>query len=161
MATDFVRSLQDLLRGLDQAGSDDGHAPANAISAKHILDAETAHRRKWFARFAAERVMPLLRHAVQAVERTGGVASCRLNEGGDALTAELVIIPPRLPKGAPPPRLSISTAPGERALAIDYTGTFPGTGATGGFGAEIDFDTIYPSQVEDKILDFVALATGA
>jgi hypothetical protein len=159
MPTDFVRSLQDLLRGLDQTGAT--HTHAGTATAKHILDAETAHRRKWFARFAADRVMPLLRHAAQAVEQTGGIADCRLNEGGDALTAELVIIPPNLPKGAPPPRLSISVAPGERALAVDYTGTFPGAGATGGFGSEIDFDTIYPSQVEEKIIDFVALATGA
>ena len=34
-------------------------------------------------------------------------------------------------------------------------------GATGGFGAEIDYDTIYLSQIEEKVLDFVALATGA
>lgn len=159
MPTDFIRSLQELLRGLDRTEA--AHTRDDAATAKHILDAESAHRRKWFARFAGHRVMPLLRHAAQAVEHTGGIASCRLNDGGDALTAELVIVPPNLPKGAPPPRLSISVAPGERALAIDYTGTFPGAGATGGFGAEIDFDTIYPSQVEDKILDFVALATGA
>jgi hypothetical protein len=120
MATDFVRSLQDLLRGLDQTGPD----ACRCCTAKHILDAETAHRRKWFARFAAERVMPLLKHAAQAVEQTGGTANCRRNAGGDALTAELVIVPPNLPKGAPPPRLSISAAPGARALASDYTG-FP------------------------------------
>ena len=159
MSADFVRSLQELLRGLDNAGS--GAVPVNAATAKHILDAETAHRRKWFARFAAERVMPLLRHAAQAVAQTGGTANCRLNEAGDALSAELVIVPANLPKSAPPPRLSISVAPGERALAVDYTGTFPGAGPYGGFGAEIDFDTIYPSQIEEKILDFVALATGA
>ena len=70
-------------------------------------------------------------------------------------------MPRNLPEGAPPPRLAISVAPGERALAVDYTGTFPYAGASGGFGAEIDYDTIYPSQVEEKILDFVALATGA
>ena len=46
-------------------------------------------------------------------------------------------------------------------MAVDYTGTFPYVGATGGFGAEIDYDTIYLSQIEEKVLDFVALATGA
>jgi hypothetical protein len=46
-------------------------------------------------------------------------------------------------------------------LMVEYTGTFPGVGATGGFGAEVDYDAIYPSQVEEKILDFVALAAGA
>ena len=70
-------------------------------------------------------------------------------------------MPRNLPKGAPPPRLAISATPGERTLAVDYTDTFPHAGAAGSFGAEIDYDTIYPSQVEEKILDFVALATGA
>ena len=157
MASDFVRSLEGVLRGVAKPP-----APQPAIaSAKDVRDAESAHRREWFARFAADRVMPLLRHTVEAVEKIGGKASCRLNQAGDGLAAELVIIPPHLPQGAQPPRLSISAAAGERALAIDYTGTFPYAGVTGGFGAEIDYDTIYPSQVEDKILDFVALATGA
>ena len=157
MPTDFVRSLERLLCGVGQVVPTHVDLP----TAKYMLDAENAHRRKWFARFAGERVMPLLAHTVQAVEQTGASATCRLNEGGDALTAELVIVPPHLPQGAPPPRLSISAAPGERALAIDYTGTFPHVGVTGGFGAEVDYDAIYPSQVEEKILDFVALATGA
>jgi hypothetical protein len=157
MTTDFVNSLQGLLRGLDKTEP----APGEAAKAKHMLDAESAHRRMWFARFAAERVMPLLAHTVKAVEQTGATATCRLNDTGSTLAAELVIVPPHLPKGALPPRLSISAAAGERALAIDYTGTFPRAGAAGGFGAEIDYDTIYPSQVEEKILDFVALATGA
>jgi hypothetical protein len=53
-------------------------------------------------------------------------------------------------------------APGdERPLEIEYTGNFPGIGIDGGFGAEIDYDAIYPDQLEEKILDFVALATGA
>lgn len=157
MASDFARSLEGMLRSLDKKVA----AKPDASTARQALDAENSHRRKWFAHFAAERVMPLLTQTVEAVERNGGTANCRLNEAGDALAAELVIVPPHLPAGAPPPRLSISAAAGERALGIDYTGTFPGAGVGGGFGAEIDYDSIYPSQVEDKILDFVALATGA
>lgn len=156
MALDFVRSLEGVLRSLDKH-----EAPQpEAVTAKHLLDAESSHRRKWFARFAAERVMPLLTQTVEAVEKNGGTANCRLSEG-NTLAAELVIVPRNLPEGVQPPRLSISAAPGERAVAVDYTGTFPYAGVTGGFGAEIDYDAIYPSQVEEKILDFVALATGA
>jgi hypothetical protein len=47
---------------------------------------------------------------------------------------------------------------GEPLLMIEYTGSFPHVGATGGFGAEIDFDSIHPIQLEEKILDFVELA---
>lgn len=157
MASDFIRSLETVLRGLGRRQP----AEPDAARAKQLRDAESAHRRKWFVWFAVERVMPLLTQAVQAIEQTGGTAHCRLNEAGDTLAAELVIVPARLPIGAQPPRLSISATSGERAVAIDYTGTFPFVGAAGGFGAEIDYDTIYPSQVEEKILDFVALATGA
>jgi hypothetical protein len=157
MTHDFVRSLEGVLRSLGKR-----EAPvAGAAPAQRALDAEAAHRRKWFAQFAAERVMPLLKHTVEALEKNGGTATCRLNEQGEALAAELVIVPRHLPEGVQPPRLTISAAPGERAVAVDYTGTFPYVGATGGFGAEIDYDMIYPSQVEEKILDFVALATGA
>jgi hypothetical protein len=133
----------------------------NRPASPTAAEVESSHRREWFAQFAAERLMPLLGQAVVTVEKTGGTANCRLNDKGETLAAELVVVPPNLPKGAPPPRLAISAAPGERALAVDYTGTFPGAGATGGFGGEIDYDTIYPSQAEEKILEFVALATGA
>jgi hypothetical protein len=157
VASNFVRSLEGVLRSLDKH-----EAPApDAAKAQQALDAESTHRRKWFARFAAERVMPLLKHTVEAVEKNGDRATCRLNKQGEAVAAELVIVPRHLPEGARPPRLTISAAAGERAVAIDYTGTFPYAGVTGGFGAEIDYDMIYPSQVEEKILDFVALATGA
>ena len=57
--------------------------------------------------------------------------------------------------------MTVYAAEGERPLMIEYTGTFPHAGVTGGFGAEIDFDPIFSSQVKEKILDFVALATGA
>ena len=155
MTFDFVRSLEGILRTLKNS------EPPPLAAAKHVRDAESSHRREWFARFAAERVMPLLAQTVDAIEKDGGSASCRLNDNGETLAAELVIVPRNLPKGAPPPRLAISAASGERAVAVDYTGTFPFAGATGGFGAEIDYDSIYPSQVEEKILDFVTLATGA
>jgi hypothetical protein len=156
MASEFVRSLEGVLRNLER------NEPATAAAAaKHVLEAETSHRRKWFTRFAAERVMPLLAQAAEAIEKNGGAASCRLNDKGESLAAELVIVPRNLPSGAIPPRLSISAVAGERALAVDYTGTFPAVCASGGFGTEVDYDTIFPSQVEDKILDFVALATGA
>jgi hypothetical protein len=157
MTNDFVRSLEGVLRSLDKQEA----LVPNAAPARRAVAPEAAHRRKWFAQFAAERVMPLLKHTVEAVEKNGGAATCRLNEQGETLSAELVIIPRHLPEGARPPRLAISAAQGERAVAIDYTGTFPYAGATGGFGAEIDYDMIYPGQVEEKILDFVALATGA
>jgi hypothetical protein len=57
--------------------------------------------------------------------------------------------------------LTLYAAEGDRPLMVEYTGTFPHAGATGGFGAEIDFDPIFSSQVTEKILDFVALAIGA
>ncbi len=157
MASDFARSLEGVLRHLDKQVA----AHRGVATAKQARDMESAHRRDWFARFARERIMPLLRETVEAVEQKGGSGKCRLIQGGGTLAAELIIEPPHLPEGAPPPRLSISPAPGERAVAVDYTGTFPYVGADGGFGSEIDYDTIYPSQVEDKILDFVTLATGA
>jgi len=49
----------------------------------------------------------------------------------------------------------------DRPLLVEYTGNFPGVGATGGYGAEIDYDTVYPSQLEEQILGFVKLAIGA
>ena len=157
MSPDSTRSPESVLRGLKGKEPD---AP-DAAAAKQALDLEAQHRREWFARFASERLLPMLRQVVDEIGKTGGSANCRLNDAGEALAAELVIVPPNLPKGARPPRLAISAATGERALAIDYTGTFPYVGATGGYGAEIDYDTIYPSQIDEKLLDFVALATGA
>lgn len=165
MAPDFARSLEGVLRRFDRriaAPAKPGPTPGSTpVSAKDARESEAAYRRGWFARFANNRVMPRLQATVEAVEHKGASAQCRLFQNGQMLTAELVIVPPHLPEGAPPPRLSISAAPGDRAVAIDYTGTFPFVGPDGGFGAEIDYDTVYPSQVDDKILDFVTLATGA
>ena len=122
-------------------------------------DVDPARRQKWFAEFAAEKVMPLLTRTAKSIEVNGGKANCRLDENEGRLAAELVIMPRLLPAGASPPQLSISAAEGPRPLAIDYTGTFPHSGATGGFGAEIEYDTAQPSQLEEKVAAFVALAT--
>ena len=157
MPSDFTRSLADVLRNLGTASD----TSSDVVAVKQDREAENLQHKHWFARFAAEQVMPLLNHTVEAIEKKGGTASCRLDDQNDRLAAELVIVPRDLPPGARAPRLTISAAPGERPLAIDYTGTFPFVGATGGFGAEIDYDTVYPTQIEEKILDFVALATGA
>lgn len=105
--------------------------------------------------------MPLLTHTVEALQERGILAHSRLNESSGELAAELVIVPPELPPGARPPRLAITASFGPRGLAIDYTGTFPHAGAEGGFGAEIGYDTIYTSELEQQILEFVRIATGA
>jgi hypothetical protein len=105
--------------------------------------------------------MPLLDEVAAAAREHGAHATSRIAEVNGQLAAELVIVRGRLPKGARPPRLTVyATEEGERPLMIEYTGTFAHVGATGGFGAEIDFDPIYPSQLEEKILDFVELACG-
>ena len=156
MSSDFIRSLEGVLRSLDTPGT----ASPDTATAEQEREAENLQRRHWFAHFAKEHLMPLLHHTVEAIEKKGGTASCRLDEQNESPAAELVIVPRDLPHGARPPRLIISAAPGERPLAVDYTGTFPFVGATGGFGAEIGYDKVYPTQVDEKILDFVALATG-
>jgi hypothetical protein len=127
---------------------------------RHIYTppSDPARRQKWFAGFAAEKVMPLLTQTVKSIELHGGKATCRLNENDGRLSAELVVIPRHLPAGARPPQLTISAAEGPRPLAIDHTGTFPRSGATGGFGAEIEYDTIHSSQLEEHVRTFVALA---
>ena len=80
---------------------------------------------------------------------------------GDVCVAEPVIVPPQLPPGARAPQLTIAAAPGPRGLSIEYTGTFPGTGAKGGYGAEVQYDTIYTDELEAHISEFVRLATEA
>lgn len=124
-------------------------------------ESEADRRRKWFAQYAAKRVMPMLKQTAKAVKKHGGDASCRLGDCDGRLAAELVIVPPYLPSDARPPRLMVLAAIGEEPLMVEFTGTFPYTGAAGGFGAEVDYDAIFPSQLEEQVLDFVALATGA
>jgi len=123
------------------------------------VESDPALRQKWFAGLAAQKIMPLLTRTAKSAEANGVKASCRLKENNGRLAAELVIVPRRLPAGARPPQLTISAAEGPHSLAIDYTGTFPHSGATGNFGAEIEYDTIQPSQLENKVVAFVALAT--
>src|SRR5271155_725465 len=157
MTNDFSRALEAILQRADPPPRREGKAaPATAAVKNHA-----ERRSEWFAKFAAEKVMPLLREVTQTVEKHGATATCRLGEENGHLAAELVIVPKGLPRGALPPRLTVYAAEGERPLMIEYTGTFPHAGGTGGFGAEIDFDPIFSSQVKEKILDFVALATGA
>jgi hypothetical protein len=129
-----------------------------------------ADRQEWFVQFANERVIPLLQLAAQDAEKRGCSATVRLFEAGGRLVAELQAIPPGLPPGAPPPRLTVTTArpprlqnapsTHDRPLLVEYTGTFPGVGATGGFGGEVDYDSIYPSRLEEKVIGFLDLATG-
>jgi hypothetical protein len=153
MSAGFTRSLEAVL-----ARTDADSPPAKAT----VRPQDAAERsRKWFAKFAEKRVMPLLAEAAQAAEKYGVTATFRLHETEGRLTAELVVIPRHLPQGIRPPRLTVYAPGDERPLEIEYTGTFPGIGVDGGFGSEVDYDAIYPAQLEEKILEFVALATGA
>ncbi|HUO00224.1 MAG TPA: hypothetical protein VMU69_28800 [Bradyrhizobium sp.] len=104
--------------------------------------------------------MPLLDDVAETARAHGAEATSRLADVNGQLAAELVIVRGFLPKDARPPRLTVYATDGEPPLMIEYTGTFPHVGATGGFGAEIDFDPIYPIQLEEKVLDFVELACG-
>lgn len=153
MSAGFTRSLEAVLACFNPSSS-----PAKVT----VRPQDAADRsRKWFAKFAEKRVMPLLVEVAQVAEKHGVTATSRLHESEGRLTAELVLIPRHLPQGARPPRLTVYAPGDERPLEIEYTGTFPGIGIGGGFGAEIDYDAIYPAQLEEKILEFVALATGA
>lgn len=157
MENAFIRSVEELLRGFGK-GKEPRETPASEPA--HPLEDRAQDRREWFARFAEEQIIPRLQQSVISVERHGAPAQCTLKDYDGALAAELVIYPPGLSAGAKPPRLTIRLADGDRPLAVDYTGTFPHSGATGGFGAEIDYDLIYPSQLEEQILGFIALAVG-
>lgn len=121
---------------------------------------ETRHRR-WFAGFAEQHLLPLLTETVQSLERRGVKAQCRLVRDGDTVAGEMIVVPPGLPPRAAPPRLTVAAAPAPRGLVVDYTGTFPNAGAEGGFGAEVQYDTIYTDELPTSIAEFVALATGA
>lgn len=154
----FCRALDRLLHGFGERRPPE---PAAAASSPPDSESAASRRERWFAGFAEQRVMPLLRQTADAIERRDGVARCWLDDSDGTLRARLEITPPGLPEGAHPPRLTISVADKDHLLAIDYTGTFPGAGASGGFGAEIDYDTIRPGQLEEEILNFVACATGA
>jgi hypothetical protein len=159
MTDAFSRAVEAILRRTDPAPA---RSPkVEPTSAKSDMRDASEHRRKWFADFAETRVLPLLIQVAALTEKHGASATTKLAETDGQLVAELTIVPRRLPNGAKPPRLAIyATSDGDRPLMVEYTGTFPHVGATGGFGGEIDYDPIFTSQLEEKILDFVALATG-
>lgn len=125
-------------------------------------------RVEWFAHFAPATVMPLLERACQDLQRRGYPANARLDESTGRLIAELEVVLPGLPAGARPPRLAVTAArpprpqnrSHDRPLLIEFTGTFPSAGATGGFGGEIDYTTIYPTQLEEKVVEFLDMATA-
>lgn len=143
-----------------------GDDAASAAAQRHVAD---DHRRQWFATFAPAEVMPLLERAARYLKRRGMTATASLGEHDGRLVAELRVLPRGLPAGAPPPRLLVtasrsprlSAAPAthERPLLVEYSGTFPHAGATGGFGAEIDYDTILPEQLREQVNGFIALVT--
>ena len=125
-------------------------------------------RAAWFAGFAPATILPLLERAARDLQRRGYRASARLTEGSGRLIAELEAVPPGLPAGARPPRLAITASrpprqqnpSPDRPLLIEFTGTFPHAGASGGFGGEVDYTTIYPAQLEEKVADFLDMATA-
>ncbi|MBV9827898.1 MAG: hypothetical protein JO001_19885 [Alphaproteobacteria bacterium] len=122
---------------------------------------DVQHRQDWFAQIVDERVVPLLQRAADQATQHGSTAEClkKTDEIGPA--AELIISPPGLPARAQPPRLTIRPAPGgQRPLSIDIAGTFPNAGIEGGFGAEIEYDSVYPDQLDEQILRFLTLALG-
>jgi len=124
-------------------------------------DDEIAARRKaWFTSLVTERIMPMLDRAAEVAKRHGMAASTRIIEAEHRLEAELTLIIPGLPPRARPPRLIIYLATDDPPLMVEYTGTFPGIGATGGFGAEIDYVQAHVNELEEKIVDFLDMAAG-
>jgi hypothetical protein len=152
MASKFTAALDTILRH--------GDSPPVSTPAVPPVERPAQHRQEWFATLAATEIMPLLNEAAAAARTHGADATARLTNENGHLAAELVIVRGTLPHGARPPLLTIYATDDVRPLMIEFTGTFPHVGATGSFGAEVDFDPIYPSQLEEKILDFVRLATG-
>ena len=145
---------------------------SNEAAAKSQTQAQDggAGGQERFARFAQEHVMPLLRDAAQAASKAGCSATARLRDADGRLVAQLEVVPPGLPGQARPPLLTIAAArrgrrenagwTQDRALLVEYTGTFPGVAQGGGFGAEVDYDTVNPGQLQEKVDAFVRLATG-
>ncbi len=158
MNSEFARSLDHVLGGVGRNTAP--QRPAPQPKPKAAPQTPDSRHRKWFAHFAADRVMPLLTHTVEALKARGITARCGLLENGEEVTAELVITPPGLPAGERPPRFAAAAAPGTRGLAIDYTGTFPAAGPEGGFGAEVTYDTVYTSELEEQLIEFVRKAVG-
>ena len=161
MDSDFTKSLERVLGGGRHEPPRPEPVQARPAQAKDAAATPEARHRKWFAAHAREHVLPLLTHTVEALKRRGFVASCRLVESGDEVVGELVLVPAGLPPHAKPPRFTVAAAPGTQGLAIEYTGTFPHAGPEGGFGAEITYDTVYTSELEEQLLEFVRIAVGA
>lgn len=157
MTPDFCSTLEGILRRTDRRLVRKEPNPAPVAVLPSVA---TDRRRQWFSKLAMKTIMPLLDEVAETARAHGAEATARLAEVNGRPAAELVIVRGLLPKGARPPRLTVYATDSEPPLMIEYTGTFPHVGATGGFGAEIDFDPIYPIQLEEKILDFVELACG-
>lgn len=124
-----------------------------------------------FARYAGEHVMPLLRQTAQDLAKRGFPATARLHDADGRLVAQLEVRPPGLPATARPPLLTVAAArhgrrettggSEDRLLLVEFTGTFPGAGAGGGFGAEVEYDTVNQRQLAERIDAFARLAAGA
>jgi hypothetical protein len=160
MTDEFFRSLEAVLHRVNRSQS--SSPPVTAIAKRKAPDADelAARRQKWFAGVVNEQVMPLLKKTAEAAQNHGATAVTRLGDADGRLTAELTANFGDLPKGANPPRLTCYLADGEPPIMVEFTGTFPHVGALGGFGAEIDYDPVYPSQIEEKILEFIRLVSG-
>ncbi len=156
MPSEFAQTLENLLRGRHAGPRPQRQAPP----AEPAADSLERRHREWFAKFAADEIMPRLTHTVDVLKRRGIAAHCRLTRQGDVTAAELVIEPAGLPQSAAPPRLTIAAASGERGLSIECTGTYPEAGAEGGFGAEVVYDTVYTSELDEQILEFIRMATA-
>jgi hypothetical protein len=125
------------------------------------MEHDVQHRADWFAQVVDEQVLPLLQQAADQATQQGSTAQCHKKTDEIGPAAELIITPPGLPARARPPCLTIRpAADGERPLSIDITGTFPTAGVGGGFGAEIEYDSVYPDQLDEQILRFLTLALG-
>ena len=84
MSAGFTRSLEAVL-----ARTDASSPPAKAT----VRPQDAAERsRKWFAKFAEKRVMPLLAEAAQAAEKYGVTATSRLHETEGRLTRGAVVV---------------------------------------------------------------------
>jgi len=162
MNTSFRGALEAILKGQPRP---EPSAPAPAAApATRAGKPGADNTQRWFAEFAETQAMPLLREAAEAAERHRGVkAQTSLAERDGRLTAELVITPLDLPERAQPPRFLVY-APGDgRPLEVEYTGTFPVIGRHHQrlrYEAEVDYDAIFPSQLEERLLDFVKMATA-
>jgi hypothetical protein len=89
MTNDFSRALEPISQRAETSPRRDRKvAPATAAVKNHA-----ERRSEWFAKFAAEKVMPQLHEVAQTVEKHGATATCRLGEENGHLAAELIIVP--------------------------------------------------------------------